>query len=176
MNIPQVDEKKGKSIVIIAIVVTIVILVFIFGKNIADFIRGLFGGDDQQSASARQAVSGYDYSQNNPTSPFSTTLFQNAPDGTTLISDDLATTIAGKVNDSTGFFWWIGAGIDAGEAYSYIKQCPSQCDVSKVCSKFQSMYSTDMYDYMSKYFTSNSNVEIMKQIIDYVTALPVYNN
>lgn len=175
MNVEDFDAKKGKAIVTIVIVVAIIVIIIVFGKNIADFISNLFGKTtDPVAIAAHQYVTGYDYSSSNSTSPFSPTIYNNRPSGQVVISDDVANQAARSVNDATGFFWWLGTGIDAGEALAGLKNCKTQCDVSYVSIVFAQKYSTDMYIYMSKYFNSDTNIEIMKEIITFCISLPVY--
>jgi len=176
MKLENFNEKKGKAVVTIVIVAVVVVLIVVFGKNIGDFIRKLFGGDDQQSSAARDQVHSFDKNPKSAGSPFALSTYNNRPSGTNDLSDDDVDDIITDVYKSVGIFWWLpfSTDIDAGEAYQALEKCNSKSQVSQCANAFADEYKTDMYDYMSKYFNSNSNVEIFAQILTYCNSLPAY--
>ena len=176
MKLDNFDEKKGKAVITIVIVAVVVVLIVMFGKNIGDWIRSIFGKDDAQSKAARDQVHANDQNPKGVGSPFALSTFNNRPDGTTDLSDDQVSSIISDVYKSVGILWWLpfGTDIDAGEAYQALEKCSSKSQVSQCAAAFADEYKTDMYDYMSKYFNSNANVEIFAQILTYCNSLPAY--
>lgn len=171
MNVEKFDIQKGKSILIIVVVIAIVVLIFVFGKNIMEFINQLFGKDDPQQADARKRLVDFNYQSSNPTSPFSPKVYKNRPTSTKVMSEKDARDVISEIASSSGFF---GFGIDAQQGFAAIQKCDTQCDVSFCVTLYQSSFQGDMYDFMTRTYSSGENIVVMNQILEYVKALPVY--
>lgn len=171
MKLEEIDIQKGKAIVTIVVIVVIIAVIVIFGKNIMDFINKLFGKDDPQQQAARDKLKDYNYQASNPTSPFSPKLYQNRPKGAIIIPEDVARDIISEIAASVGPFGWF---TDANEGYAAIQKCNTQADVSYCATLFQSSFQSDLYNYMSRYYTSGDDVVVMNQILNFVKNLPVY--
>lgn len=177
MNLPKDvtnNPVKYAKVVVILVVVIIVIVIAINAAGginaLISKIKGLFGlATDPDAEAARDKVKKEDTQASANSSPWSTAIFDNMPSNTSLVSSDTVSIAAQQIYDSAGFFT-----TSASDGYAAIKMMPSQCDVSHLVKIFQANYQRDLYNYMTRLYSSDMNVKIMTQILDYVKGLPVY--
>lgn len=172
-KIPQMDLGKAKNIVMIVVVVLVIYVIVKFGGSLVTEIEGIFGiaPPNPTVTAASQAAINTNTSSANPSSPFSPQMYNNNPDASTLdyaTLKSMADSIAGSVSVLPNFL----SPADAQVGLAAIKQCNNQVDVSNLVVVFQQLYGKDLYDYMSKNYSSNSGVIGMQQIINFVNALP----
>lgn len=172
MKLEKFNVDNGKTVITIAVVVAVIVIIFVFGRNIMDFINNLFGNDNSVSKEARDKVTAYNYQSSNPNSPFSPKVYQNRPASAQVISESQARDIITDIYSSVGFFFDIGT--DATEGFQAIQKCNTQCDVSYCVTLFASSFNTDMYDFMTRHYRSSNDIIVMNQILDFVHKLPVY--
>lgn len=171
------NTTDARKYLTVAVVIAIIIVVIVVLNNVTGFINKLFGNTtDPNSIKANQDVLAADLAATNVNSPFNPSVFNNRPSTAAVLSDDMVASVAGNVYESVGSlaFLFGSAVIDAGQAFAAIKNCMTQVEISQVSIKFADAYSTDMYDYMSKWFHSDTNVQIFSQILSYVKGLPKY--
>lgn len=173
------DKAKAIAIIIIVVVVLAVGVFFVsktFG-SLGDILKKL-GIDlgltkDPLITNANNSNIAENLKSSVPTSPFSPQFYKDAPDGAALITVADATNLCGQIWDTVPWYALFG-GIDATGALAAFKQLSTQSQVSFLVDNFNTLYSKDLYDWMGRQYTSDTNILVLQQIVTYVTSLPQY--
>lgn len=163
------------ALIVVAVIIIIVIAVNAAGglNAIVNKIKsalGIGGPAADQALSAREKIAATDPTTTS-SSPWSPEVYINRPSNAVSMSDEVLRIAASNIASSVSFIGWL---TDASNAYAAIKTLRSKSDVSHLVAIFQNYYNEDLYTYMTKNFSSDYNVQVMAQIIDYVNSLPVY--
>lgn len=165
--------KYGKLVLIVVAVIIVIVIAINIAGGVGNLLNGikkfLHINTDPEADAARAKVNSSDQSSSNPSSPWSTSVYENAPGNAVFLDSQALLNAAEAIYDSGGFFI-----ITPSEAYAAIKTMPSQADVSHLVAIFNDQYNRDLYTYMTRFFTSDFGVKTMAQILDYVKNLPVY--
>lgn len=175
MKLPKVTQEQAKGLSILAIVAVIIIIVFIFGKDLKNVFDNILTDlglkTDPITKLAQDNALAANMSSSNPSSAFSPSLYNNNPDQSTLdypTLQGMSQTIWNSVSPLPN--WLVAPNSSA--ALAAIKQCNNKVDVSNLTVVFQQSYSQDLYDYMAKNYTDNTNIQGLNQILNFVNGLP----
>lgn len=165
--------KYGKLLVILVVVVIIIVLAINLAGGIGNAltsIKKLLGiASDPAADDARKAIQQGQSAATSPKSPWSSYYYDNAPGNAEFTPSDVRDMAVDNIYDSAGFFT-----VSASDGFSAIKTMPSKADISLLSKNFQEKEQRDLYTYMTVLYSSDTNVKIMKNILDYVNALPNY--
>jgi hypothetical protein len=171
----KLTPDKIKMIAIIAAVVVVIWIVVEFGGDVGGAINSVLESigvkDEPQITAAKNAVISANISSANPSSPFNPALYNNNPDASTLTFAQLQN-MAGLINTAVSILPnWLSAPNGA-QCLAAIKQCNNQVDVSNLAIVFGQLTNDDLYDFLATNLTNDVNIEVMQQIVTFVTALP----
>lgn len=166
-------EKIKGYVYIIVIVVIIIIAIVIMSKVMGGFDQFLQwlgiepSKDDQANAAKIKAARD---NANSPTSPWNPTMWQAAPSGSSMISDQDALQAATDIYASVGIIY-----DTPGQGYAALQRATTQAQVSKISWMFQnSTIAQNLYDWLAEHYDTSNQKQVLSDMIDYVSKLPTY--
>lgn len=178
MDISKLKPDNAKAIVIIVVSVAILVFGLYYVSKTFGSIGNLFSKVGQglgvtQSPAAVDAQA-YLKTQDNTASTagtfWSPSFYENAPGGTTLLTQASADAVAAQIWDSVGIF-----SNDPAEMVGAFTGLQTQAQVSYVADRFNQNYSKDLYTWLRLQFGSGTQIESLQQAVQYVNSLPAYN-
>lgn len=178
----NLSGENAKSLMRWGIIIAVVIVIAIFGKDIINLFGSLFGsiksltnplGNAANSGevdNANTTIANTDVAVTQTTNPFNPALYtDNLGYHDSAFDDETALTYANAVNNSIGYFI-----SNAGAALTAIQHAPSQMDVSHIAQQYAVNYGKNMWDDMSQGYDSSANKEILAQIATFANSLPQF--
>jgi len=163
----KMDEKTGKFLIYVAVIIVgLVVVVKILG-GIDSFLEMLGLRDSADKKKNQEKINAAN--SNSSGSPFNPNLYKTRPTGTKVLTNVQANDLAMKVHDSVGYIY------DTPEqAEAAFKQCDSKVKVSQICNAMSDQYDIDAFEWMKRTFDTASQVSILASIVDYCNNLKTY--
>jgi hypothetical protein len=166
----------AKAGIWVAIAVLVIVLVVIIAKKVGGGIDGILEflhlKDTPEVAAAKARVqSGIDTATSGTKNAWSPTFHNGCPDGTLLPNSAKASDICAQIWDSVGVFY------DSPEqGLAAFKQLYNKAAVSWVVDMFNQKYQEDLLSWLKTKYDTTNQVEILGDIVTYVSNLPNYSS
>ena len=178
MQATSLKPENSKAIIILIGGLVVIVLLVIFVNKTFGGLKAFFGSitdglgltDSPERAATKQAVSNATAKSANTSSPWSPQYYKNAPAGAALLTQAATDALAAQIWDSVGIFT-----TDIQEAYGAIKQLRAKSQVSFLADRFYSLYSKDLFSWLTLQYTKMGSPDpVLQQISNYVDGLSNY--
>lgn len=166
------------ALTVVGLVIFIILKVFgnfqaffdSIGKGITSTLEALHLKDDQETVDNKKAVNDAISGSASVQNAFAPQMWKGAPSGAHLLTAEVGDTLAKQIWGSVGAMW-----DDPESGLAAIKQCGYQSQVSWLADRFNGLYQRDLLDWLKQKYDTRTQVDVLAQIVKYVSNLPKYS-